>query len=359
MVTFAPMKEQPKLIDRVLRYRVVSHILFWGLIIGAFTLSAGLASGTWDHLYTNLALLPAQVGGAYVLNYWLVPKLLYPRKYWRFAISLLIVIYFFTVVARLCVVHIAEPLFREDYTQETIWEIMSDVIYLFAVYFPAVFMYAFIMLIIRTIKKRFEEKHEIEVLHKEKAENELKFLRGQIQPHFLFNTLNNLFALTVSKSDLAPKVVLKLSELLDFILYQSDEPTISIEKEIELIEGFIELETLRHGDDLNLVFEHSIDETNTQIAPLLLLPLVENAFKHGSGPGSDLKKIHIHLLVQKKKLSFSIFNSKPKSQENSEQTGIGTVNLKRQLELNYPNRYDLETKDARDSYWVKLFIDLR
>ncbi|MBX2827539.1 MAG: histidine kinase [Flavobacteriaceae bacterium] len=352
------MKSQPRFIDRILKYRWISHILFWILLMATFTLSTGLASGTWSHVYTHTAMLPAQIAAAYVLNYVLVPKFLYKKKYGLFTLYFVLSIYFFTVMARLFVVHIAEPLFREDYTQESIGEIMSDAVYLFAVYFPAVFMYGLIMLIIKTIKKRFDEKHEIEILQKEKAKNELKFLRGQIQPHFLFNTLNNLYALTLSKSDLAPQVVLKLSELLDFILYQSDVPSIPVEKEIELMQGFIDLETLRYGDGLDLVFEHSVDEPSTPIAPLLLLPLVENAFKHGSSGSAEKSKIHIHLLVQDKKLSFSIFNSKPRTIENNGSSGIGTANLTRQLELNYPNQYDMEAKDANDSYWVKLSIDL-
>ncbi|MDC8004077.1 sensor histidine kinase [Aureisphaera galaxeae] len=354
------MKSQPRLIDRILQYRVPSHILFWVFLLGTFSLSAFLSTGTLNHFYNNIAMLPAQLAAAYFLNYYQVPKLLFKKRYGAFALSLFLSIYLLAVIARCTVVYIAEPLFREDFTQESLWEILWDVPYLFAVYFPAVYMYALIMLIIKTIKKRFEEKHEIEVLYKEKAKNELKFLKAQIQPHFLFNTLNNLYALTLSKSDLAPQVVLKLSELLDFILYQSDEPTIPVEKEIELIQGFLDLESLRYGDDLDLIFEHSVDEPSTPIAPLLLLPLVENAFKHGSSGSPENAKIHIHLLVQSQKLSFSVFNSKPEGIEmNNGNSGIGIANLRRQLELNYPNQYELEAKDAQDSYWVKLSIDLQ
>ncbi|GAB5399399.1 MAG: histidine kinase [Aureisphaera sp.] len=347
--------------DRILQYRIASHLLFWVFLIGAFSLSATLSSGTLDHFYNYAGMLPAQIAAAYFLNYYQVPKLLFKKKYISFALSLIASIYVLSVIARCGIVYVAEPFFRDDFTQESIWEILWDVPYLFAVYFPAIYIYAFIMLIIKTIKKRFEVRHEMEVLQKEKAKSELKFLKAQIQPHFLFNTLNNLYALTLAKSDLAPEVVLKLSELLDFILYQSDQPTIAIEKEIELIQGFLDLESLRYGDGLDLVFEHSVDESNTQIAPLLLLPLVENAFKHGSSGSSGNAKIHIHLLTQDRTLSFSVFNSKPDHKEadyDRDKLRIGTANLKRQLELNYPKRHQLEAKDAKDSYWVKLSIDL-
>ncbi len=362
MFTLAFMKSPPKFLDHILRYRIASHLLFWVFFLAIFSLLGTLNTGTLDHIYNYAAMLPAQVLAAYTLNYYQVPKLLFKKRYGAFALSFLLSVYLISALARWCVIHIAEPLFREEFTQESIVEILSDVPYLFGVYFPVVYIYAFIILIVKIIKSRFNEKHEIEILQKEKAKSELKFLKAQIQPHFLFNTLNNLYALTLSKSDLAPTVVLKLSELLDFILYQSNEPFITIEKEMELIQGFIDLEQLRYGEELDLVFEHSIDEPSTHIAPLLLVPLVENAFKHGSS-GSDAKaKIHIHLMVLNQKLTFTIYNSKTEKALDkvvSKKQGIGTFNLNRQLELNYPNNHDLEVKDAEDSYWVKLSLDLQ
>ncbi|RKN00506.1 sensor histidine kinase, partial [Aquimarina sp. AD1] len=232
---------------------------------------------------------------------------------------------------------------------------------IFSVYCPAVYTYALIMLAVKAIKTRFEEKHQIEILQKEKATSELKFLKAQIQPHFLFNTLNNLYALTLAKSDLAPKVVLKLSELLDFILYQSDQASISIEKEIELIQGFIDLESLRYGNALDVSFEKRVDDLNTQIAPLVLLPLIENAFKHGVSSDPKNAKIHIDLLVSGNSIKFKVFNTKLNDsvkEVTNTKSGIGTSNLKRQLEINYPNKYTLEIDEKQDSYFVELLIDL-
>jgi LytS/YehU family sensor histidine kinase len=256
-------------------------------------------------------------------------------------------------------VHIAEPFYRTDFEQESLKEIFTDAGYLFGVYFPVVFMYAFIMLIIKSIKRRFEEKHQIEILKKEKVTNELKFLRAQIQPHFLFNTLNNLYALTLAKSDVAPKVVLKLSELLDFILYQSNEKSISVQKEIELIKGFIDLEKLRFGSRIKVEFSHNIENKNSQISPLLLLPLVENAFKHGPTGNEKNVKIQIDLNVKNNILNFEILNNKPIiAKTNNLHNGIGIKNLKRQLTLNYKNNFKLEVEDLDDEYKVNLKIDL-
>lgn len=356
------MKSNNAFIDTILQNRVLSHVLFWCSFLFIFIMLGALNTGAIKPIaYNNLALLPSQIAAAYLLNYYQLPKLLLKKKYVLFFISMFLSVYILSVFARFNVVHIVEPLVRENFVQETIQEILSDLVYLFTAYFPAVYLYGFIMMTVKVIKGRFEEKHQIELLQKEKATNELKFLKAQIQPHFLFNTLNNLYALTLSKSDLAPKVVLKLSNLLDFILYQSDQVSIPIEKEIELIQGFIDLESLRYGDTLDLFFEHRVDNPNTQIAPLVLLPLIENAFKHGVSSNPKNAKIHIDLSVVNGALIFKADNSKLNDRVehlNNGKSGIGTSNLKRQLELNYPNKYTLEVADASDSYSVELSIDL-
>lgn len=356
------MAANSSFLDRIIQNRVLSHLLFWCAFLFTFSLLASLNSGSFKiNIVNYLAMLPSQIAAAYTLNYFQVPKLLLKRKYLLFGFSMIICVYIFAAFARWSIVYIAEPLVREEFVQESISEILSDTAYLFSIYFPAVYIYAFIMLIIKAIKSRFEEKHKIEVLQREKVTNELKFLRGQIQPHFLFNTLNNLYALTLAKSDLAPKVVLKLSELLDFILYHSDEKTISISKEIELIKGFIDLESLRYGDTLDLVFNHNVDNDKMQIAPLILMPAIENAFKHGTSRDPKKAKIHIELLINNGHLIFKVFNNKLNDslkKGHSNILGIGNTNLKRQLEINYPEKHELRIDETSESYSVELNINL-
>ncbi|MGK0446881.1 MAG: sensor histidine kinase YesM [Polaribacter sp.] len=358
------MKSNKSIIDEIIQNRTISHLLFWSSLLLIFITIA--TSSSTDpiktHIIIYVSMLPSQIMAAYILNYYQIPKLLLKKKYLLFIISILFSVYVFSALGRLSLVYIAEPFVREEFTQESVKDILSNTAYLFSVYFPAVYIYAFIMLIVKMIKNRFEVKHQVEVLKKEKATNELKFLKAQIQPHFLFNTLNNLYALTLAKSDLAPEIVLKLSTLLDFILYQSDEPKILINREIELIQGFIDLESLRYGDKLDLVFEHHVDNSNTKIAPLVLLPIIENAFKHGSSGNPDTAKICLKLSVVNNVLNFEVYNSKPKIHSNPidpNKSGIGTVNLKRQLELIYPNKNQLKVEDSVDCYVVKLYLDLK
>lgn len=357
------MSNDRTFVDSILKSSILSHVIFWCLYLLFSTTLATLNEGDFvEELIKYSAVMPSQLIAAYLLIHFQVPKFSLRKKYISFFGSLILSGYLLSAFARFCIVHIAEPLYRKDFEQETILEILSDVSYLFGVYFPLVYGIAFILLIVHILKKRAEEQQQIQILQKEKATNELKFLKAQIQPHFLFNTLNNLYALTLSKSDLAPKVVLKLSEILDFILYQSNQSEISIEKEIELIESFIELEMLRYGDLLDIEFHHKIDDTTSKIAPLLLLPFVENAFKHGAAGNLENPTIKIDLTIENKQLKFQVYNNKPKVVSSIKETmkgGIGTQNLKRQLELNYSGEYDLDVENTEEAYQISLTIDLK
>lgn len=358
------MKINTSFIDRVIQHRPIAHLLFWCFFVVIFTLIASLNSGQLEqHLINYLAMLPSQLMAAYALNYYQVPQLLLKKKYLSFILSFLALAYVFSALARFCVVHIAEPFIRNNFEQESILEILTDVPYLFIIYFPGVYVIVFIMLIIKVFKERFEERHQIELLQKEKATNELKFLKAQIHPHFLFNTLNNLYALTLAKSDVAPTVVVKLSEMLDYILYQCNEPTIAVHKEIALIQDYIDLEKLRYGKRLTLTFAHQLDDSQATVAPLILLSFVENAFKHGAGGPAFTPEIHIDLKVQNQQLYFKVYNAKAYAQSltqtDVQKNGIGTMNVQRQLELNYGDRYQLEITDTEDSYQIALSLDLK
>lgn len=358
------MSSKRNFIDQIIQNRTLSHVLFWTVFMFIMTVWSSLNYGSLkDHLINNLALLPVQLLAAYFLVYHQLPKLLLKKKYVQFAISFIVSGYILTFLGRLTIIYLAEPFIRQDFEKESFLEILADPFYLLIVYVPAVHMAGFILMTVKFIKNRFEEKHQLEVLEKEKVKNELKFLKAQIHPHFLFNTLNNLYALSMAKSDVTPKVVVKLSELLDYILYQCNDPLIEVHKEIKLLQGYIDLEMLRYGEQLDLVFNHQVDNPNTQIAPLILLTIIENAFKHGASGNPIDPKIHIDLEVKTKQLYLKVFNNKPPQnlqlKIKKESKGIGTENLNRQLELNYPNKYKLEIKETENTYLVILEIELK
>ena len=358
------MQKKLTLVDKIIQNRVLSHILFWLGCLIIFTIIASLNSSNFkEALISYLGFLPSWLFAGYLLIYYQVPKYLLKKKYWQFALSFSISVYLFSVLARLSSVYFAEPFFRDNFEQESLLEIISDPLFLAEVYFPNVYVVVFLMLTIKVIKDRFEEKHRLEVMHSEKMNTELKFLKAQIHPHFLFNTLNSLYALTLTKSDDAPEVVVKLSEMLDYMLYQCNEPTVSINKEVELLQGYIDLETLRYGDKLDISFNHNLVNSTSDIAPLILLSFVENAFKHGASGNATNPKIKIDLIVIDGVLHFEVFNTKSYSVTNEKEAvkknGIGSVNAKRQLELNYKDSYDLKIHETNESYLIRLKIELK
>lgn len=194
-------------------------------------------------------------------------------------------------------------------------------------------------------------------LRAEKSEAELRALRAQIHPHFLFNTINNLYALARVKSDKTAPVALKLAQLMRYVLYESQKPMVTLEQEMQLIRDYTELERLRFDEGrLDLVLNFEASEPERSIAPLLLLPLVENAFKHGAGEQEEGAFVHLELKQHKEKLYFKVFNSRV-IQADAEQSGIGLSNLKQQLELLYSNRYTLDVTSTEHHFQVILEID--
>ena len=212
------------------------------------------------------------------------------------------------------------------------------------------------------LKQYFESQRLIQreqLLVKEKIETELNFLKSQINPHFLFNTLNNIYSLARKKSDNTPDVVLKLSKLLRFILYETSNKKITIEREIQFLTDYIELEKIRYDQRLKVDFRYEIDNYNCQIAPLLLIPFVENAFKHGVSETVSNAFVNIELKLKNGFLDFSIANSiEPGLNKNSEdEAGIGLRNLRRQLEILY-SEFTLEAAQEDSFYKARLTLDL-
>ena len=194
--------------------------------------------------------------------------------------------------------------------------------------------------------------------HREGTAARLSELQSRIRPHFLFNTLNNLYGLAVQGSSQTPDAILRLSEILRFMLYESDKALIPAGKELKIIREYIELERMRYDASLQLTMEADIEDEQQLIPPLLLMPLVENAFKHGVSDTLEHPFIHIHLAIRQATLLFEVRNSKSRVPRTKEINGrIGLGNLRRQLELLFAE-YKLDITDEPTFYSVKLFINL-
>lgn len=210
---------------------------------------------------------------------------------------------------------------------------------------------------IKLIRLQLADKEKEKNLMKEKLETELKFLRNQTNPHFLFNTLNNIYALALKKSDDTPEVVLKLSKLLNFMLYESRKASISIGDELKILDDYIELERIRYNGRLEVSFIREIDNESEQMAPLLLLSFVENAFKHGASESRFESYIHIDMKLQAGTLNFTIENNKENCEKQQSNGNIGLTNVRRQLELMYTD-YELKVDDEKNRFNVRLMINL-
>jgi len=302
---------------------------------------------------TLLYFIP-QAGFAYYLYYVALDKILKrKRQTILIIIEILAVLFFWIVVDRALTNYIELPFIYHN--------MLKPAPLLDPRKIPIVILYlgyaAGLFFTVQLVRNQMDSKEREKNLIKEKLETELKFLRSQTNPHFLFNTLNNIYALARKKSDKTPEVIMKLSELLSFMLYESGKDLIAIEAEIKMIEDYIELQKIRFNDRLSVQLVKKIDNGLQQISPLLLMPLVENAFKHGASETRFDSFINIDVSVTDNLLHFYIENSIENCESKKENCNIGLSNIKRQLELMYKD-YKLDIDDKDKTFKVNIIINL-
>lgn len=341
-------------------HRGLRHVVFWGLYVAFFTALYGSIDGAYGYALTEMLLsLPAKMAFTYTALYLWMPLYLERKRYaWAIAgtiITALIAgllqrfVFFYGVQA------VYNFCFNNALYALTPPRILNSLI---SMYIVAAFA-----VMVKLLTYVYQQERRQEALERQQLEAELNFLKSQVHPHFLFNTLNNLYSLTLNESKRAPEVVLRLSELLDYMLYEANADRIAIHKEVELIAHYLELERLRYGDRLSANFHHSIDDPEQQIAPMLVLPFVENAFKHGISHKTSENWLVIDWTVKKGEMRLTIENSKPDGTqeriiERPHHKGIGLHNVQRRLALQYEGRYDLQTFDNEDAFLVVLKLTL-
>lgn len=207
----------------------------------------------------------------------------------------------------------------------------------------------------KTISRNKELQNKILNTQLQLREQELNYLKHQIHPHFLFNTLNTIYGFALKQSLQTPEIILKLSNLLDYILYQVNKPKVSLKEEVLHIKEYVELEKIRFQDTLKVILTSSDIDNTIQIAPMLLIPFVENAFKHGNIINGFLS-VEINVKVTDSQLDFSVSNTMLKENQHKNSSGIGLENIQKRLELNYPENYKLVNKTENNRYVVKLSI---
>jgi two-component system sensor histidine kinase AlgZ len=215
-------------------------------------------------------------------------------------------------------------------------------------------IFYFPLLIILVLRWVFKQTKAILTLKNEKAKTELLHLKSQVNPHFFFNTLNNLYGLVGTDAKKAQDLILKLSDMMRYSIYEGEKDTVTIEEEVEYLKNYIELHKMRYRKEIDIKFINDISE-NLKVMPLLFIILLENAFKHGVENLRENAYVHIHMTSTSNEVSFDIENNFDATEDN-EQVGIGLKNLKRRLELVYPKSHTLSFSKINDIYKARLMI---
>ncbi|MFY0688278.1 MAG: histidine kinase [Cyclobacteriaceae bacterium] len=345
------------------KYRLLWHLLFWVSYVAYESVVWGMVDNDYGRrLFSSLFELPFKMITAYFTLYVLIDRYLVKKIYARFFFYSIVSVLITVLSMRAAVFYVIYARFYPE-LMETIplfWapKLLITFAYLYSVVGIAA---GFHMVNIWLTQQLQTQKliQTAEKLEKENATAQLQLLKSQINPHFLFNTLNNLYALALSKSDKTPEVVHKLSELMNFMLYESNKEMVKLEKEIKYLEDFIALEKIRYDDktDVKINISGNIDGVN--IPPFLCLPLVENGFKHGLSRQLDVGWMHIDIGVLLGELIIKVENTTSNDQEiGTAPSGVGQTNLKQRLALIYPDRHSLKIMEGDNSYLVVLKIQL-
>lgn len=352
-----------KNIQTYLNTPFLRHLLFWVVVLLYFVLAQSNISfyADYGHLLESYGVIViAQMITAYTIIYVLVPRFLDQKKIGLFifwTVTLLIAVYgIYQMVKMYYFDTVYFDFYNEGqrrYALEPLWKRFT---------YLSVFLSKCILYLTPTalllMYRFYKNQQKFLKLNEQKKVAELSALKNQLNPHFLFNTLNNLYTLALEKSDKTPEVIEHLSGILDYILYRCNTNYVSIHKEIELIENYLLLEKIRYGKRIVVNFEHHM-ERDVKIAPLILLTFIENAFKHGVSQELNTAKINISISLDGADIVFRINNTKPAAaaERKDNVKALGNENVKKQLELLYTNTHDLEIVETNDSYEVVLKLD--
>lgn len=334
------------------RYSRSIHILFWLVFMGVLILLDRNELDLMTNILSNLVLTIFFAAIAYTNILYLIPQYLFTRK------TFLYVVFLITGIVLITPVYISlQLLIYSHYPDKAnlYYTNISSIILLEI--FVAILSLLF-AIIIDWMKKR----SEVMELYTTNIETELNFLKTQINPHFLFNTLNSIYALALKKSDEAPDLILKLSEIMRYMLYDCNEDSVPLDQELNYLKNYLDLEKFRKGTNNEITFTVEGDPEGKSVAPLLFITFVENAFKHGVN-NVDKGYVRIHFRILEDQLQFEIENSVSPQihlyKLHSGRGGIGLDNVRRRLKLIHPGQHHLEITKNIDRFRVELTINYK
>lgn len=333
--------------------KLLLHGLYWVLITGFFIYEKRYLIYKASMPYFAVcvaARISLLIVVAYLNLHYFLPRYLLKKSYLSYAFAVLLSVTGYLIIQSLfdyyLYGYIIGPMRNSSWMETLSYNFFSTLWYLG------------LMLALKLSMDWYEQQLLVQRITVEKLQAEVNFLRFQVNPHFLFNFLNNLYALTLKKSEQAPGMVLKLSDMMEYMLYDSNDAKVPLKKEIDYLDNFIELEKLRFNKEAEIIFNIRTGIGEQEIAPFLLLTLVENAFKHGVLDGRKGQSyIHIDLYLEGHELTFCVENTKVQGR-GSYKGGIGLINLQKRLDLVYPERHRLEIEDKGEVFGTKLVIEL-
>jgi len=339
------------------RNRVVFlHLSFWCVYVSFFLYQiSAYRRGReldWERVLTIASFQVVFAVIISYLNYFLfLPRFLKRKNVWlylvEFAVPFALIMYIRIMLERYWIDGFSG---EEEYLYRTRFIVQVITTNLFIVIFVAMLRFAVEWLEFERKKKEVEN---------EKLTAELYFLKAQINPHFLFNTLNNLYYLAYSKSENTTEVIAKLSQMMRYMIYDSNHPKVLLSKEIEYMHNYISLERLRLNNQIPIKFDITGNTENVWISPLIFITFLENAFKHGVSTSNPKAWVSISIELRDKECIYIVENSKTTEQKDGlVKTGIGLQNVQRRLELSYPGQYTLSTKETPEKYTIQLNLQL-
>jgi len=360
------MKLTRHLILKIASKRIAQHAIFWLLTWLMLALMYGVNVPGFEHALAMIGFfIPLHMVYFYTISYIGIPRYLSTRQYSGFIIFVLLCALLATSVFRLVEILIADPILYEVIKKQDktfVWRKLEgsfkEQLFRYTYILDAFEQANLIVWVAVAIKffKMWYEKQQAAL------EAELVLLKGQLHPHFLFNTLNNLYALTLMQSPRSPSVVIGLSEILRYMLYEASAEVVDLRRDVEIIENYVALEKIRYEERLDLNLSINGLEPGQRIVPLLILPLVENAFKHGTSEKVGEAWINMDLHVKDNLLKFKISNSKPdlppKNDHEKNHSSIGLANVRKRLDILYPSAHQLKILEEDDVFAVILEINL-
>jgi two-component system, LytTR family, sensor histidine kinase AlgZ len=331
------------------------HLSFWCFYYSFYTYAFSSRPGREIILPRLLIFSVVQLSFAMLvayLNYFIfLPRFLKHQKVWRYFLEFVIP---FVVLITLRI-HLQRYM-ADEYTHHERY--FYSTFYIVQLSFDTLLITIFVGML-RFAVGWFELESKRKQMENDKLANELKFLKAQINPHFLFNTLNNLYYLAYSHSANTTEVIAKLSQMMRYMIYDSNYPKVALNKEIEYMQNYISLERLRLNNEVPIDFTIEGSTENILVTPLIFITFLENAFKHGVSANTSGSWVRIRFQVTGNEIIYTVENTKLKNTSpEKEKSGFGLQNLLRRLELSYPGSYHLETNDLPDRYFVQLHLSL-